>query len=107
MFAVGARAFSAYTLLNPEQLALREVAAQYVDEKIKPEAAEIDKSNTADIRRYMKDIGELGMIGVTVPEKYGGSELGYLEHCVICEEISRGSPAVGMSYGASANLCAN
>jgi len=78
-----------------------------VDEKIKPDAHEIDKTNTADIRRYMKDLGELGMIGVTVPEQYGGSELGYLDHCVIGEEISRGSPAVGMSYGASANLCSN
>ena len=107
MFAVGARAFSAYALLNSEQASLREVAAQYVDEKIKPDAHEIDKTNTADIRRYMKDLGELGMIGVTVPEQYGGSELGYLDHCVIGEEISRGSPAVGMSYGASANLCSN
>jgi isovaleryl-CoA dehydrogenase len=47
------------------------------------------------------------MLGVTVPEKYGGSELGYLDHCVISEEISRGSGAVGLSYLAHSNLCVN
>src|SRR6516162_10996787 len=52
-------------------------------------------------------MGELGLLGITVEEKYGGTGLGYLEHCIAMEEVSRGSAAVGLSYGAHSNLCVN
>lgn len=67
----------------------------------------IDKTSSADLRKYFRGLGELGMMGVTCPEKYGGSELGYLEHSIITEEVSRGSGSIGVSYATSTNLCLN
>ena|SRR3990167_3357368 len=52
-------------------------------------------------------MGSLGILGITAPEQYGGSDLGYLEHCLVVEEISRASASVGLSYGAHSNLCVN
>lgn len=57
--------------------------------------------------KYLKELGELGMLGITCPEEYGGTGLGYLEHCVIGEEIARGSMSLATSVGAHANLCMN
>jgi len=74
---------------------------------IKPDADMIDKTNKADIRKYFRGLGDLGMLGVTCPEKYGGSEMGYLEHMLIAEEVNRASGAIGISYGAHTNLCIN
>lgn len=101
------RSFSAYTLLNEEQLALKDAVQQFVDEKVKPDAYQVDKDDYADLRKYFRALGELGMMGVTAPEEYGGSDLGYLEHCIISEEITRGSAAIGASYVVSTNLCIN
>jgi isovaleryl-CoA dehydrogenase len=85
---------------------LRTSVARFSDDKIAPRADEIDRSN-AFPRDLWPQLGELGVLGVTVAEEYGGAGLGYLEHCVAMEEISRGSAAVGLSYGAHSNLCVN
>src|SRR5437588_8954568 len=86
--------------------ALRETVSRFADDKIAPRADEIDRQNTFP-RDLWPQLGELGVLGVTVAEEYGGAGLGYLEHCVAMEEISRGSAAVGLSYGAHSNLCVN
>ena len=85
---------------------LRDSVARFSDDKIAPRADEIDRQNTFP-RDLWPQLGELGVLGVTVAEEYGGAGLGYLEHCVAMEEISRGSAAVGLSYGAHSNLCVN
>ena len=86
--------------------ALRETVARFSAGEIAPRADEIDREN-AFPRDLWPRLGELGVLGVTVAEEYGGSGLGYLAHCVAMEEISRGSAAVGLSYGAHSNLCVN
>src|SRR5262252_808559 len=86
--------------------ALRETVFDFASHEIAPRAADIDKSNEFP-RDLWPKIGALGLHGVTVEEEYGGSGLGYLEHCVAVEEISRASAAVGLSYGAHSNLCVN
>ena len=73
---------------------------------IAPIAADIDRTNEFPIHLWPK-LGELGLHGITVEEEFGGSGLGYLEHCIAVEEISRGSASVGLSYGAHSNLCVN
>jgi isovaleryl-CoA dehydrogenase len=85
---------------------LRDTARSFTSDHIAPRADEIDKSNQFP-RDLWPELGKLGLLGVTVEEEYGGSGLGYLEHCVAMEEISRGSAAVGLSYGAHSNLCVN
>ncbi|HXE68624.1 MAG TPA: isovaleryl-CoA dehydrogenase [Hyphomicrobiaceae bacterium] len=85
---------------------LRHSVRGFTSDKIAPMAAELDKSN-AFPRELWPKLGELGVLGITVEEEYGGAGLGYLEHCLAMEEISRGSAAVGLSYGAHSNLCVN
>src|SRR5262245_35847786 len=85
---------------------LRETARQFAADEIAPRAAEIDRSNQFP-RDLWPKLGALGLHGITVEEDYGGSGLGYLEHCVAMEEISRASASVGLSYGAHSNLCVN
>jgi isovaleryl-CoA dehydrogenase len=86
--------------------AIRESTARFASAKIAPRAAEIDASNTFP-RDLWPQMGELGLHGITVEEEWGGLGLGYLEHVVAMEEISRASGAVGLSYGAHSNLCIN
>jgi isovaleryl-CoA dehydrogenase len=85
---------------------LRASVMSFAADEIAPRAADIDRKNEfpADLWRKM---GDLGVLGVTVEEDYGGAGLGYLEHCVAMEEISRASASVGLSYGAHSNLCVN
>ena len=85
---------------------LRDSVRSFSSDKIAPRAEEIDASNEFPIDLWPL-MGELGLHGVTVDEEYGGSNLGYLEHCVAMEEISRASASVGLSYGAHSNLCVN
>ncbi len=85
---------------------LRDTVRSFTSDEIAPLADEIDKSNTFP-RHLWPKLGALGLLGVTVEEELGGSGLGYLEHCIAMEEISRGSAAVGLSYGAHSNLCVN
>lgn len=93
------------TLLTEEQCALKEAAHQYAQEHIKPLAAQIDKEDKADLRKIFRELGDLGMMGVTCPEEYGGSGLGYTEHVLITEEIARASQSVNASYTVTTNLC--
>src|SRR3979490_2211736 len=86
--------------------AIRETVQDFSSHEIAPRAAEIDKSNQFP-RDLWPKIGALGLHGITVEEEYGGSGLGYLEHCIALEEISRASASVGLSYGADSNLCVN
>ena len=70
-------------------------------------AEEIDETNEFPREKLWTKLGEQGFLGVTVEEEYGGSNMGYLAHCVAMEEISRASASVGLSYGAHSNLCVN
>ena len=85
---------------------LRETVRRFAGEEIAPIAARVDREN-----QYPRDIwlklGELGLLGITVDEEYGGTDLGYLAHVIAMEEISRASASIGLSYGAHSNLCVN
>jgi len=86
--------------------ALRETTHRFAQSEILPRAAQLDKDNQfpADL---WKKFGDLGLLGITVDEQYGGSNMGYLAHAIAMEEISRASASVGLSYGAHSNLCVN
>ena len=86
--------------------ALRDVVQQFAAKEIAPRAAEIDSSDEFPMDLWQK-MGELGLHGITVPEEYGGSNMGYVAHMVAMEEISRASASVALSYGAHSNLCIN
>src|SRR5919107_6175042 len=86
--------------------AIRETVRDFAQDKIAPRAEEIDRTNQFP-RDLWRPMGDLGLHGITVEEEYGGSGLGYLEHVVAMEEISRASASVGLSYGAHSNLCVN
>ncbi|MCM5571497.1 isovaleryl-CoA dehydrogenase [Burkholderiaceae bacterium FT117] len=85
---------------------LRDSLQQFTANEITPRANEIDRSDQFPMDLWRK-FGELGVLGMTVPEEYGGTDMGYLAHIVAMEEISRGSASVGLSYGAHSNLCVN
>ena len=86
--------------------AIRDTVHAFAQERIAPRAEEIDKTNQFP-RDLWPEMGALGLHGITVAEEDGGSGLGYLEHCVAIEEVSRASASVGLSYGAHSNLCVN
>ncbi|MCP4072016.1 MAG: isovaleryl-CoA dehydrogenase [Hyphomicrobiales bacterium] len=86
--------------------ALQDLACKFSQERIAPIAAEIDKSDEFPSHLW-KEMGDLGLLGITVPEEFGGVDMGYLAHTIALEEISRASASVGLSYGAHSNLCVN
>src|SRR6195256_1200257 len=92
--------------LGETAAAIRDTVRDFSQNEIAPRAAEIDKSNQFPGDLWPK-IGALGLHGITVEEEFGGAGLGYLEHCIAMEEISRASASVGLSYGAHSNLCVN
>ena len=85
---------------------LRDQTRNLVNAELAPRAAEIDRENQFPQDMWRR-FGDMGLLGITVPEEYGGSGLGYLAHVIAMEEISRGSASVGLSYGAHSNLCVN
>ena len=91
---------------SDEVRALRDSLQDFVSSEITPRAAEIDRSNQFPMDLWKK-LGDLGVLGMTVEEEYGGTQMGYLAHIIAMEEISRGSASVGLSYGAHSNLCVN
>ncbi|NMM77953.1 acyl-CoA dehydrogenase [Acidovorax sp. SRB_14] len=86
--------------------ALRDAVRDFAQAEIAPRAAEVDHSDQFPMDLWRK-MGDLGVLGITVPEPYGGASMGYLAHMVAMEEISRASASVGLSYGAHSNLCVN
>ncbi len=86
--------------------ALRDMVHRWAQERVAPMAAEIDASNAFPPALW-QEMGALGLLGVTVPEEYGGAGMGYLAHTVVVEEIARASASVSLSYGAHSNLCVN
>jgi isovaleryl-CoA dehydrogenase len=94
------------THLTEDFDALRDTVKRMCDTDLAPRAAEIDAKNQFPADMWKK-LGEVGLLGMTVPEEYGGTGLGYLPHVVAMEEVSRASASVGLAYGAHSNLCVN
>jgi len=94
------------THVNEEFDALRDTVKRLCDTELGPRAAEIDRRNEFPADMWGK-LGDLGLLGMTVPEEYGGTGLGYVAHVIAMEEVSRASASVGLSYGAHSNLCVN
>lgn len=92
--------------LGEDVNALRDTVHRWAQERVKPLAAEVDRSN--DFPNHLwPEMGEMGLLGITVPEEYGGAGMGYLAHAVAVEEIARASASISLSYGAHSNLCVN
>ena len=85
---------------------LRETVRAFANKEIAPLAAEIDQKNEFPMELWRK-MGDLGLLGITVAEEFGGADMGYLEHVIVMEELSRASASVALSYGAHSNLCVN
>ncbi|MDF2996473.1 MAG: acyl-CoA dehydrogenase domain protein [Xanthobacteraceae bacterium] len=92
--------------LGDEIDALRDSVRRFAQERIAPIATEVDRNNAFPMHLW-REMGALGLLGITVPEELGGTGMGYLAHCVAIEEMSRASAAVALSYGAHSNLCVN
>ncbi|MFY0682518.1 MAG: isovaleryl-CoA dehydrogenase [Thalassovita sp.] len=92
--------------LGEDVNALRDMVHRWAQERVKPMAAEVDRSN-AFPNELWQEMGELGLLGVTVPEDFGGAGMSYLAHTVVVEELARASASVSLSYGAHSNLCVN
>lgn len=92
--------------LGPDVNALRDVVHRWAQDRVKPMAADIDKSNAFPPELW-PEMGELGLLGITVEEEYGGAGMSYLAHTLAVEEIARASASVSLSYGAHSNLCVN
>ena len=91
----------------PEEVeALQDMVHRFAQDRIAPRAAEIDQTNDMP-RDVWRELGEMGLLGVTVPEEYGGAGMGYLAHVICVEELARASASVSLSYGAHSNLCVN
>ena len=94
------------THISDDTDALRDSVARLCADELAPRAAEIDRSNEFPMDMWKK-FGDLGLLGISIPEEYGGTGMGYLAHTVAMEEVSRASASVGLSYGAHSNLCVN
>ena len=94
------------THISDDTDALRDSVKRMCDHELAPRAAEIDQQNEFPMDMWKK-LGDLGLLGISIPEEYGGTGLGYLAHTVAMEEVSRASASVGLAYGAHSNLCVN
>uniref|UniRef100_H2YYV9 Isovaleryl-CoA dehydrogenase, mitochondrial n=1 Tax=Ciona savignyi TaxID=51511 RepID=H2YYV9_CIOSA len=87
---------------------LRSTVSKFLQDELTPLADEIDRTNDfPQMRSFWKKLGDMGLLGITVPESDGGTGLGIFEHCIVMEEMSRSSGAIALSYGAHSNLCVN
>jgi len=94
--------------LTSDQKQLRESIFQFCQKELAPYADEIDKTNGfTNMKDYWLKCGEMGLMGITAPGEYGGSDMTYLDHCIVMEEMSRVSASIALSYGAHSNLCVN
>ncbi|XP_064597829.1 isovaleryl-CoA dehydrogenase, mitochondrial-like [Liolophura sinensis] len=94
--------------LTDEQRSLRESVFNFVQKELAPKAGQIDKDNDfKDLKSFWKQCGDMGLLGITAPAEYGGTEGTYLDHVLVMEEMTRACPAVALSYGAHSNLCVN
>ncbi len=92
--------------LGEDVNAIRDMVHRFAQERIKPMAAQVDLSNEFP-NELWREFGEMGLLGVTTPERYGGADMSYLAHVVVVEEIARASASISLSYGAHSNLCVN
>ncbi|WP_323041402.1 isovaleryl-CoA dehydrogenase [Gemmobacter sp.] len=92
--------------LGEDVEALRETVHRWAQERVKPLAAQADRDNIFPPELW-REMGDLGLLGITVPEEYGGAGMGYLAHAIATEEIARASASISLSYGAHSNLCVN
>lgn len=106
MFASGPTMGGLNFGLGEEIEALRDTVRRFAESHIAPLAAETDRNNAFPMHLW-RELGDLGVLGITAPDEYGGAGMGYLAHCVAMEEISRASASIGLSYGAHSNLCVN
>mmetsp|Transcript_26589 Transcript_26589/g.26467 ORF Transcript_26589/g.26467 Transcript_26589/m.26467 type:complete len:331 (+) Transcript_26589:12-1004(+) len=109
MVAVSQKSFSSYDSIiqmDDLQKSMKEMARDFSKAEIEPYAEQIDREDAHDPTIWKK-LGEYGLLGITAPEEYGGVGLGYFEHCLVSEEISRASASIGLSYIAHSNLCIN
>ncbi|XP_057327012.1 isovaleryl-CoA dehydrogenase, mitochondrial [Microplitis mediator] len=94
--------------LNEQQKELRTSVFNFAQKELAPNASQIDKNNNFDdLRSFWKQLGNLGLLGITAHPKYGGTGGSYLDHVIVMEELSRASASIGLSYGAHSNLCIN
>lgn len=108
--AAGASRYFSDTVSNltETQIELKESVSKFAQTELAPFAGDIDRDNGWEgLRDFWVKLGDMGLLGITAPEKYGGSELGYTEHVLAMEEISRASGSIALSYGAHSNLCVN
>jgi isovaleryl-CoA dehydrogenase len=94
------------SILNQDQTLLQSAVRDFAAKEISPRAYDIDKSNEFPPDLWRK-LGDMGLLGITAPEEYGGQSLGYMSHVLAMEELSRASASVALSYGAHSNLCVN
>jgi len=92
--------------LDETRAELRETVEKFADEEVRPLADEMDKTDKFPMHMWPR-LGEMGFLGMTAPEEYGGMDLGYYEHCIVTEELSKASASLGLSYIAHSNLCVN
>ncbi|KAF9345072.1 hypothetical protein BGX34_005048, partial [Mortierella sp. NVP85] len=105
--AVRYNSYNAYVAgLTDEQNEFRLAVQRFVNEELAPRAQDIDRENAFPMDMWKK-FGDMGLLGITVSPEYGGLGLGYLDHTIAMEEISRASGSVALSYGAHSNLCVN
>jgi len=94
--------------LDDDRRQLRETVFNFCQKELAPKADEIDRNNNfPEMREFWKKLGDMGLLGITAAEEYGGASMGYLDHCIAMEELSRASGAIALSYGAHSNLCVN
>lgn len=94
--------------LSEEEQQLRKTVFDFAQKELAPKAGEIDRENNfAEMREFWKKMGHLGLLGITADPEYGGSGMGYFDHCIVMEELSRAAGGIALSYGAHSNLCVN